>query len=61
MRFPILFLLSACAICHCDGFSNGKHYPAAAIACPEILIPLGSDYHGAQSRKYTPADICPFR
>jgi len=23
---------------------------------PEILIPLGSDYHGAQSHIYVPAD-----
>ncbi len=28
---------------------------------PEILIPLGSDYHGWQSHTYEPADICPFR
>ena len=28
---------------------------------PEILVPLGSDYHGWQSRIYTPADVCPFR
>ena len=38
---------------------------AAAIAYadshPEILVPLGSDYHGWQSHTYTPADVCPFR
>lgn len=28
---------------------------------PEILIPLGSNYHGAQSKIYKPEDICPFR
>lgn len=28
---------------------------------PEILIPLGSDYHGSQSHIYVPADVCPFR
>jgi hypothetical protein len=28
---------------------------------PEILIPLGSDYHGWQSHIYVPADVCPFR
>ncbi len=28
---------------------------------PEILIPLGSDYHGWQSHTYQPADVCPFR
>jgi len=28
---------------------------------PEILVPLGSDYHGAQSHMYVPADVCPFR
>ena len=28
---------------------------------PEILTPLGSDYHGWQSHTYQPADICPFR
>ncbi len=34
---------------------------AYADAHPEILIPLGSDYHGWQSHTYTPADVCPFR
>ncbi|MFN8427531.1 MAG: hypothetical protein U0X87_14890 [Anaerolineales bacterium] len=28
---------------------------------PDILIPLGSDYHGAQSHIYVPEDVCPFR
>ncbi len=28
---------------------------------PEILIPLGSDYHGWQSHTYEPAEVCPFR
>ncbi len=28
---------------------------------PEILIPLGSDYHGWQSHIYLPEDVCPFR
>lgn len=28
---------------------------------PEILIPLGSSYHGSQSHTYVPADVCPFR
>ncbi len=32
-----------------------------AIEHPEILIPLGSDYHGWQSHTYEPADVCPFR
>ena len=27
----------------------------------EILTVLGSDYHGWQSHKYVPADVCPFR
>jgi hypothetical protein len=32
-----------------------------AVEHPEILIPLGSDYHGAQSHIYVPEDVCPFR
>jgi len=28
---------------------------------PEILTPLGSNYHGEQSHIYVPADVCPFR
>ncbi len=34
---------------------------AYADAHPEILTPLGSDYHGWQSHIYTAADVCPFR
>jgi hypothetical protein len=30
-----------------------------ASANASILEPLGSDYHGWQDRRYTPADICP--
>ncbi len=47
--------------------SAGKMYDACAAAIayadahPEILTPLGSDYHGAQSHTYEPADVCPFR
>jgi hypothetical protein len=47
--------------------SGGLMYDACAAAIayadfhPEILIPLGSDYHGAQSRTYVPVDVCPFR
>lgn len=47
--------------------SSGKIYPACAAAIayadahPEILTPLGSDYHGAQSHIYVPADVCPLR
>jgi hypothetical protein len=47
--------------------SSGKMYRACAAsiayadAHPEILIPLGSDYHGWQSHKYVAADVCPFR
>jgi hypothetical protein len=46
---------------------TGKMYDACAAAIayadahPEILTPLGSDYHGAQSHIYVPADVCPFR
>jgi hypothetical protein len=28
---------------------------------PDILAPLGSDYHGRQSHFYEPSDVCPFR
>ncbi len=28
---------------------------------PDILIPLGSDYHGMQSHTYQPENVCPFR
>jgi len=47
--------------------STHKMYDGCAAAIqyaaehPEILTPLGSDYHGAQSHTYVPADICPFR
>jgi tetratricopeptide (TPR) repeat protein len=47
--------------------SSGKMYNACAAAVayadayPEILTPLGSDYHGWQSHTYIPADVCPFR
>ena len=47
--------------------SSQKMYDgcAAAIAYadahPEILVPLGSNYHGWQSHTYVPADVCPFR
>jgi hypothetical protein len=41
-----------------DGCAAAIQYAAAH---PEILIPLGSDYHGWQSRTYIPADVCPFR
>lgn len=32
-----------------------------AVVHPEILTPLGSDYHGGYSYTYVPADVCPFR
>jgi hypothetical protein len=41
-----------------DGCAAAIGYAAAH---PEILIPLGSDYHGAQSHRYVLADVCPFR
>jgi hypothetical protein len=41
-----------------DGCAAAIHY---ADEHPEILIPLGSDYHGMQSHTYVPADVCPFR
>jgi hypothetical protein len=47
--------------------STRKMYDGCAVAIqyavehPEILIPLGSDYHGSQSHVYVPADVCPFR
>jgi hypothetical protein len=47
--------------------SGGLMYDACAAAISyadahqEILTPLGSDYHGAQSHTYIPADVCPFR
>ncbi|MFN8383157.1 MAG: hypothetical protein U0V02_14530 [Anaerolineales bacterium] len=41
-----------------DGCAAAIQY---AVEHPEILIPLGSDYHGWQSHIYEPADVCPFR
>jgi len=41
-----------------DGCAAAIQYAAEH---PEILIPLGSDYHGSQSHTYVPADVCPFR
>lgn len=47
--------------------TNHKMYDGCAAAIqyaaehPEILIPLGSDYHGSQSHTYIPSDVCPFR
>jgi hypothetical protein len=47
--------------------STHKMYDGCAAAIQyaaehsEILIPLGSDYHGAQSKIYKPEDVCPFR
>ena len=47
--------------------STKKMYDGCAAAIqyvvehPEILTPLGSDYHGWQSHIYEPADVCPFR
>ncbi|HSB01343.1 MAG TPA: VCBS repeat-containing protein [Anaerolineales bacterium] len=41
-----------------DGCAAAIQY---AVEHSEILIPLGSDYHGSQSHIYVPADVCPFR
>jgi hypothetical protein len=41
-----------------DGCAAAIEYAAEH---PEILTPLGSDYHGSQSHTYAPADVCPFR
>jgi hypothetical protein len=47
--------------------STHKMYDGCAAAIqyaaehPDILIPLGSDYHGSQSHIYVLADVCPFR
>lgn len=47
--------------------STHKMYDGCAAAIQyaaehsEILVPLGSDYHGWQSHTYVPADVCPFR
>ena len=41
-----------------DGCAAAIQY---AVEHPDILTPLGSDYHGVQSHIYVPADVCPFR
>jgi tetratricopeptide (TPR) repeat protein len=41
-----------------DGCAAAIQYAAEH---PEILVPLGNDYHGSQSHTYVPADVCPFR
>ena len=41
-----------------DGCAAAIQY---AVEHPEILTPLGSDYHGSQSKTYKPEDDCPFR
>jgi hypothetical protein len=41
-----------------DGCAAAIQYAAEH---PDILIPLGSDYHGTQSHHYKPEDVCPFR
>lgn len=41
-----------------DGCAAAIQY---AVEHPEILIPLGSDYHGGYSHTYVPTDVCPFR
>lgn len=41
-----------------DGCAAAIQY---AVEHPEILVPLGSDYHGSQAKIYTPEDVCPFR
>jgi len=47
--------------------TSNKMYDGCAAAIefaaghPDLLTPLGSDYHGAQSHIYVPADVCPFR
>jgi hypothetical protein len=41
-----------------DGCAPAIQY---AVEHPDILIPLGSDYHGSQSHIYVPEDVCPFR
>ncbi len=41
-----------------DGCAAAIQYAAVH---PEILTPLGSDYHGSQSHQYKPEDVCPFR
>lgn len=41
-----------------DGCAAAIQY---AVEHPEILTPLGSNYHGSQARIYKPEDVCPFR
>jgi hypothetical protein len=41
-----------------DGCAAAIQYAAEH---PDILIPLGSDYHGTQSHHYKPEDVCTFR
>jgi len=41
-----------------DGCAAAIQY---AVEHPELLVSLGSGYHGWQSRTYLPADVCPFR
>jgi len=41
-----------------DGCAAAIQY---AVEHPDILTPLGSDYHGWQSHIYVAADVCPFR
>jgi hypothetical protein len=41
-----------------DGCAAAIQY---AVEHPEILTPLGSDYHGPQAKIYKPEDVCPFR
>lgn len=41
-----------------DGCAAAIQY---AVQHPEILTPLGSDYHGWQAKMYKSEDVCPFR
>ena len=41
-----------------DGCAAAIEYAAEH---PDILTPLGSEYHGSQSHTHIPADVCPFR
>ena len=41
-----------------DGCAAAIQY---AVEHPDILTPLGSEYHGSQSHTYVPTDVCPFR
>jgi hypothetical protein len=49
-------------------YQNTHNIPVSCVTAiqyatenPEILVPLGSDYHGWQSHTYKPEDVCPFR